>query len=346
MSIQDLSCIVGADEAANLMSWLADIQIAESESKPSRGVPTVPQEPRKSSPRTPIRNNPQLPIKCAEISRTDTIFSYNSVFSSPDSPPDSPISETSPTQSPLHCKAKAKGKYAETNKSSIFDDEEAPDRALRNLKVALRQGRKVQYDTRLKIQQLPSPPSSILSSSPIDNTPLNAFCPARGLRDVPIALAARTDTDADTDLTPIPPLTWITSCLQCTLAGLQCSRTPPTCSRCKRNGHGEMCLLQRRRRRHEMEVGNSTLNRTPVLLKLKGCDEEVVRRKEGLKKEMIQTWLDQECRKNWVLPINDGKLGAWKTAQLCSPKVHPGESLGRITFARLQLLEEKEGPTL
>lgn len=71
-----------------------------------------------------------------------------------------------------------------------------------------------------------------------------------------------------------PRITWITSCTQCIRAGLPCSRTPPYCSRCKRNGHANTCLLHRRRFREEIDRSDAESCTTPLLLRLKGDDKD------------------------------------------------------------------------
>jgi hypothetical protein len=65
---------------------------------------------------------------------------------------------------------------------------------------------------------------------------------------------------------------FITSCYQCVLAGLPCSRSLPGCVRCKRAGREHLCLLHRRKLLQEMVIGDAVGNRTPVLLKLR-CDD-------------------------------------------------------------------------
>lgn len=87
------------------------------------------------------------------------------------------------------------------------------------------------------------------------------------------------------DLTQ-PRLVWVTSCLQCTYAGLPCSRTPPACSRCKRAGYGDMCLLRRRKVCEERVRGDGVGNVIPVLLRLKEEDEGVWERKVELGREV------------------------------------------------------------
>ncbi|KAF9695084.1 hypothetical protein EKO04_007046 [Ascochyta lentis] len=94
----------------------------------------------------------------------------------------------------------------------------------------------------------------------------------------------------DTAALPIDPrkprITWITSCTQCTLADLPCSRTTPCCSRCKRNGQANVCLLHRRKFRDEIERSESEACTKPVLLKLKGDDESHWREKLRLADEV------------------------------------------------------------
>lgn len=82
---------------------------------------------------------------------------------------------------------------------------------------------------------------------------------------------------------------FITSCYQCLLAGLPCSRTLPGCSRCKRAGCQHLCLLHRRKLLQEMVLGDGVGNRTPVLLKVKGEDGEVWERKVELLHEVKHT---------------------------------------------------------
>ena len=81
-------------------------------------------------------------------------------------------------------------------------------------------------------------------------------------------------------------LVWVTSCLQCTLAKMPCSRTIPACSRCVRAGCGDMCLLQRRKLNSERVLGAIVGNMTPVLLHEEGQGEGVVERKRALNSEV------------------------------------------------------------
>lgn len=72
-----------------------------------------------------------------------------------------------------------------------------------------------------------------------------------------------------------PRHVFITSCYQCILANMHCSRTLPACSRCERNGYSDVCLLHRRKLAREMTEDVET-NKTPVLLRVEGMDEEMM----------------------------------------------------------------------
>ncbi|OCK78022.1 hypothetical protein K432DRAFT_406806 [Lepidopterella palustris CBS 459.81] len=134
-------------------------------------------------------------------------------------------------------------------------------------------------------------------------------------------------------------LIWLTSCLQCTLAQLPCSRTLPACSRCVRSGHGSGCLLQRRKLDSERALGDVMGNLAPVLLRVADEDEEVWERKRRVCDELIEAWRAQQDCKNWVFPINDGKMGGFRLGEnqrLVRP-IHPGEGIGRAVPAMAKL---------
>ncbi|KAI4663692.1 uncharacterized protein J4E78_004109 [Alternaria triticimaculans] len=168
----------------------------------------------------------------------------------------------------------------------------------------------------------------------------------------PHEAASQTDTD---DLTAVPHLdpqhtlpphdpneprpVWITSCLQCTLAGLPCSRTYPSCSRCKRHNRADECLLQRRRFTSEV-MYSSLMDRStaPALLKVKGEDEGVWERKVELAEALCEQWVAEQNKKNWVLPDVGSARGGWgkRRGRGGKEKVgHPGEGIGRLAFREL-----------
>ena len=88
-----------------------------------------------------------------------------------------------------------------------------------------------------------------------------------------------------------PRLVWVASCLQCTLAGLSCSRTTPACSRCKRKGNADVCLLQRRWFLEEIAQSIGPTYTLPILLKLKSEDEEIWRKKLDLAEKVCSFYI-------------------------------------------------------
>jgi hypothetical protein len=135
-----------------------------------------------------------------------------------------------------------------------------------------------------------------------------------------------------------PRLVWITSCLQCTLAGLPCSRTPPSCSRCIRKGVGDMCLLRRRKLADERVRGDRAGNRVGILLKVKGQDEVRWGMKKVLEQELTEKWREEEGRKNWVLPVSGVKGNYWTYGSGGAVgKRDMGEGMGRQTFVEIVL---------
>ena len=135
-------------------------------------------------------------------------------------------------------------------------------------------------------------------------------------------------------------LVWLTSCLQCTLAGLPCSRTHPSCSRCQRTDNPELCLLHRRSFVFET-LDHSKLNkcRNPILLRVKGDDDAFWQRKVDLSRELRDAWLLEQDKKNWVMPAIDSQRGGWKKKRMLQTipdkDIHPGEGSGRMSYKEL-----------
>lgn len=232
--------------------WLEEVGPEDGD-----GDSTEAQKEEKLIPCTPLRH-PQLLVEYDENSPT-TSFSYESVFDSPGATP----TEGGPTSAKNRHHS-----YAETNASSIHDDVNPCD-GEEDLQCL------VLPDDALDDEQSASlasydPPSAINSSShlTIHSTNLALF-----------SVSPHFDPHK-------PRLIWITSCLQCTLAGLPCSRSSPACSRCMRSGRSKLCLLHRRRTREEMVNGDSLLNTTPILLKAHGDDETVWQQKIRLAQEV------------------------------------------------------------
>jgi hypothetical protein len=53
--------------------------------------------------------------------------------------------------------------------------------------------------------------------------------------------------------------------------------------------------------------------------------------------KLHQIWEDREERKNWILPINDGRTGTFRTHGRKPDFRHAGEGLGRLTFRNVDL---------
>jgi hypothetical protein len=246
---KDLS--VNNEDTASVRTWLQGIQIAHGESALGDAVESPSQDCDESIPCTPLRK-PQLHEQYIELSPSDTTFSRDSIFDSP---------QQTPAQSKSARYAACKAKYAETDASSIYGEDDKT-----NLIDVIPH----------KLVLPSSPPASINSyDPPSDNEDALEAYPATLSPQVPEI----TSLDA-------PRIHHLVSCLQCVFAGLRCNRRTPACSRCKRSGESEMCLLQRRRIRSEMIDGCGTLNRIPVLLKVWGCDETVHQRKVELAEEV------------------------------------------------------------
>ncbi|PSN70892.1 hypothetical protein BS50DRAFT_570330 [Corynespora cassiicola Philippines] len=134
----------------------------------------------------------------------------------------------------------------------------------------------------------------------------------------------------------------LTSCLQCVVKGLPCSRKPPYCTRCKRSGYADMCLLHRRLCVGEPLPKGQQLSGVPVLLMLAEEDPEVRARKRKLRDEMEEQWREARDRRNWVLPVNDEKKGDFKSMGFRQWEAWPGVGEGRNMLFTGLLAEEEE----
>ncbi|KAF1362049.1 hypothetical protein EJ07DRAFT_153624 [Lizonia empirigonia] len=138
-----------------------------------------------------------------------------------------------------------------------------------------------------------------------------------------------------------PRITCITSCTQCILADLPCSRTIPYCYRCKRKGQAGLCLLHRRKFPEEIERCHAELCTTPVLLKLKGEDETNWNEKLKIAEKLNASWRTEEDRRNWVLPSIDGPRGDFGTYSTHLPRNYAGEGKGQLMFRELHVVIEE-----
>lgn len=130
----------------------------------------------------------------------------------------------------------------------------------------------------------------------------------------------------------------LTSCLQCTLAKLPCSCAPPACSRCKRNGHGEICLLQRYKFLDERKPSSRVIDfRVPVLLQLATDDQDEHDKKVRLAEALLEKWREDQDKKNWVLPDMHVRRGSYSVIVPAARDRHPGEGSAKGTYVELNV---------
>ncbi|KAF2999425.1 hypothetical protein E8E13_007406 [Curvularia kusanoi] len=150
--------------------------------------------------------------------------------------------------------------------------------------------------------------------------------------------ASTTDVAAAAAIDPNAPRIFrITSCTQCVVADLPCSRTVPGCSRCKRNGQASLCLLHRDKFLDERDKTDPLSYSTPVLLRLKDDDEAIWQQKVQLAEQFKEAWRVREDRKNWVLPSLDG-LRCHKRSSDMSQKRFRGEGMGDLVLKELHVV--------
>lgn len=185
---------------------------------------------------------------CEDVSPTDTNFSTDPIFDSPYSPADSSCIFARPN----------------TDASSLDDEDEAHTRKELLSSVEL------------------SDDSGLESASSITlpgDSPLGL---SSSLSFAPIAT-----TSSPKGFDPhATHLVYLTSCLQCVLSSLPCSRTLPACSRCLRHGHGDLCLTQRKRHHSEMYCADNSVDIDPILLVSEGDDQETFHKKAQLQNEV------------------------------------------------------------
>lgn len=152
----------------------------------------------------------------------------------------------------------------------------------------------------------PSPPQNIEPHSPLSSTSSNPT---------------------------LPRLTSLLSCLQCTFSNLPCSRTPPSCTRCTRNGHAPFCLL---RRRPFADEDLSPQLGEPVLLKIRG--EEPVRWDAKMREQsrLLDVWGEARDRANWVLPSWTRRVGRRRMGERVE------EGMGSVVWRELWVDVEGE----
>jgi len=248
-----------SDTPDRVASWLATLDV-QNTLIPDLDDPQGSLKEREE-PVTPLRsrNAPYIPDEASPMS---TVFSRDSIF---DGPEDTGLGAEPGT----------------SNRADLFSESATTVDEEESTRDAYSEAQQEDKDALTFEQALdPSCAASITSSEPSGETSTE------------IAPNANANADTDVYLDPHsidaaqPRLVWIASCLQCTSAGLPCSRTPPACSRCKRSGRGDVCLLHRRKLAEERVPGDIVANTTPVLLKVKGEDSQIWGRKVVLCQEV------------------------------------------------------------
>ena len=290
--------------------WLEKLESRDPETDENEGHRISQDEIRVLEPTTPIRQTSARPTQ-DEVSPTDTTFSEPSIF-------DRPLRKglfSSPTP-----RCKTRDDHSDTTSIGSDDWELAT---------------KTEHPA-----ERPVPPNfSLPPSVPPPSLDFSVSISDADTGEPTTVLDPKAQSPLSTQEPNEPRPVWITSCLQCILASLPCSRTYPSCNRCKRNDCAEECLLHRRCLISETldltEVGGC---KTPILLKVKGENDEIWKRKVELAEDLCKEWVAKQEKRNWVLPDINSPRGGWRTRQGKVKKemmLHPGEGIGRLSFCEL-----------
>ncbi|KAF2404230.1 hypothetical protein EJ06DRAFT_578912 [Trichodelitschia bisporula] len=152
------------------------------------------------------------------------------------------------------------------------------------------------------------PPTFLLTST--DKT--NAIPQALPLSSTPNRRTLNTPFEHQTPLYSPSAIFLQVPCLQCVLKRLPCDQRLPSCSRCRRAGDGAVCLVQRvitHQEREDWGVGFG-LARYVTLVRL-GEGEGEWGEKKGVEEVLLERLQERLDRENWVLPVNDGRMGAF-----------------------------------
>ncbi len=227
------------DDQGRVLDWLLDAHPQDEKHSVSKSGDSV------DEPSTPTRQRP-LVQHYNEISPTNTSFSCNSIFDAPELPEHSWIVDP----------------FCDHASVATLDDERDSSSEIKF------------EQTSAKSDQIEIDQDGCDVASPKSLDPLIAVT-----NDLNEDVGHLGVIQSAAEPVPVglnrPRMTCITSCTQCVLADLPCSRTVPFCSRCKRNGHARVCLLHRQTFRDEIDRFDVLSRTIPVLLKLHGEDENI-----------------------------------------------------------------------
>jgi hypothetical protein len=96
-------------------------------------------------------------------------------------------------------------------------------------------------------------------------------------------------------------------CLQCILKNMKCDRFHPCCTRCVRAGNAPYCLQQRLLPPWELKQLGLDEIKYVALTRLPEDHDEVWARKLEMEEVLLGELQERIDRRNWVMPINDGK---------------------------------------
>ncbi|KAI8941062.1 hypothetical protein NX059_002302 [Plenodomus lindquistii] len=275
----------------HITTWLRTLTIDSDDDKINARQQELGNLGEESVPVTPPRRKCVSAIQSVqdEASPISTIFSDRSIF-------DTPTWKTQQLRDDL---------TDDLSEITSVDNDEPDIHGKEDIHVTLFKPQQDQLPTPPASENSYDPPSSAASALP------NGHFDASSARDIKAQDPS------------IPRAVNITSCLQCTHSHLPCSRTPPSCTRCVRNGKPDLCLLTRRlfpeemvQSEHHDEVGHV------VLLKIMGEDEELWRRKINVREKLMREWQEKQDRRNWVLP-------SWGAEQRGRKEGEQGRGMGR-----------------
>ncbi|KAH7087480.1 hypothetical protein FB567DRAFT_443162 [Paraphoma chrysanthemicola] len=309
-TLQISSCIEldSMSDLGKVKGWLKELRLANGEND------VLEQLREESAPVTPPRK-PQTYQQVEKISPTDTSFSGNTIF-------DTPARGGCEPESPC-----ATRRFRDDS-SEVTSVDSADDERHWNIeeKVSETLPKPVFRPTRLCHKGFNSYEPTI-NSSKDEHEALPSVTAPRALR----------PRDPNS-----PRIVNILSCLQCTSAGLSCSRTTPSCTRCIRNKTPDTCLLLRHRYLHEINHTDDKNCTRPVLLKVKDEGESTWQNKLAVAEAMKEAWNEQQDRLNWVLPRVDSEVrGSWRAeGRVEGTRKWPSEGVGRVVFEELVVVEE------
>jgi hypothetical protein len=295
-----------------IAGWLEELSISSDDSNRRENDESVEEQSESFEPTTPPRRASTPLTAYEEVSPTDTSFSGHSIFDAP-------------TRKNLRC-------GSPTSKYQIRDDTSDITSV----------GDDVEWGLSVKEQHLVQPPPAPNFARRASSPPTSvvSYDPSSNAEEDEANVSSEPAPDAGFPLyDPIDPrLVWITSCLQCTLANLPCSRTHPACSRCKRKGCADDCLLHRRS--FAIEALDPEKCKVPILLKVRGDEEETWQRKLGLAEDLRKEWVAEQEKDNWVMPdIGSPRVTLKERVQVLQGArvrkkgiLHPGEGMGRISY--------------